>query len=197
LAFRVHSIMLQQTVRSCFSASVNAVAIQGLVRRLRLCTDAMRTARLWGVAHRDSAASVVRATPGTACASAPNPFLLEGRSVEARRRGRAGERPMGVTGFIIGSVGGMFSGAWVYWQVRGDSPGAARREARAAAAAGLVTAVIDTVIFIPLGVHTWVGGDGTPWGMSVFLGLCMGMCQGMLFRGKPLRPRRPKFTGSQ
>jgi hypothetical protein len=98
---------------------------------------------------------------------------------------------MGVAGFIIGSVGGQFAGAWVYWQIRGDGP---EREARAAAAAGLVTMVIASAIYIPLRVHTWVGGTDAPWGVSVFLGLCMGLCQGILFRGRPLPPPRPKST---
>src|SRR5437867_4421871 len=102
---------------------------------------------------------------------------------------------MGLAGFIIGSVAGQFSGAWVYWRIRGSSPGPSMREADAAAAAGFVTAVVASAIYIPLGVHSWVLGSGTHWGMSVFLGLCLGLCQGMLFRGRPLRS--PPHTPSR
>ena len=35
--------------------------------------------------------------------------------------------------------------------------------------AGLVTTVTASAIYIPLGVHTWLGGEGMPWGISVFL----------------------------
>jgi hypothetical protein len=101
---------------------------------------------------------------------------------------------MGTAGFVIGSVAGQFSGAWVYWRIRGDTSQSSMREGEAAWAAGLVTVVIASAIYVPLGVHTWVGGDGTHWGMSVFLGLCMGLCQGMLFRGRPLPPPRPRHT---
>jgi hypothetical protein len=100
---------------------------------------------------------------------------------------------MGMAGFIIGTVAGQFSGAWVYWQVRGNPAGAVARWIDEAMAAGLVTTIVASAIYIPLGVHTWLGGDGASWGESVFLGLCMGICQGLLFRGRPLRPptRRP------
>src|SRR6266516_539403 len=113
------------------------------------------------------------------------------------------ERFLGTAGFIIGTVAGQLAGAWAYWRIRGNSPGqlnreddtaAANREFDAAWAAGFVTAVVASAIYIPLGVHTWVGGNGTHWGMSVFLGLCAGLCQGILFRGRPLRPRPPRPT---
>jgi uncharacterized membrane protein (DUF2068 family) len=84
----------------------------------------------------------------------------------------------------------------VYWQIRGDNPRPAKSETRATAAAGLVTTVIASAIYIPLDVHTWVGGEGTSWGASVFLALCMGICQALLFRGRPLRPRPPRSTRS-
>ena len=100
---------------------------------------------------------------------------------------------MGVAGFIIGTVAGQFSGAWAYWRIRNHA-GSADPEFDAAWAAGLVTTVIASAFYIPLGVHTWVAGDGAPWGLSVFLGACMGICQGMLFRGRPLRARPPGST---
>ncbi len=95
---------------------------------------------------------------------------------------------MGVGGFIIGSVVGQIAGAWTYWRIREKAPGPAMREAGAAVAAGLVTAVTASAVYIPLGVHTWLLGNGAPWGMSVFMGLCVGICQGGLLRGRPLRP---------
>ena len=99
---------------------------------------------------------------------------------------------MGVGGFIIGTVAGQFAGAWAYWRVRGQRSEPATRETRAAIAAGLVTTLVASAIYVPLGVHAWLGGDGTPWGASVFLGVCMGVCQGVLFRGRPLRAQPPK-----
>ena len=103
---------------------------------------------------------------------------------------------MGLAGFIFGSLAGLFSGAWVYGHVGDDSPVTVKHQLRAAAAAGLVTTVIASAIYIPLRVHIWVGGDGTSWGASVFLALCMGICQGILFRGRPLshRPSRPSSS---
>ena len=100
---------------------------------------------------------------------------------------------MGVAGFIIGTAAGQFSGAWAYWRIR-NRAGSADPEFDAAWAAGLVATVIASAVYIPLGVHTWLGGDGAPWGLSVFLGVCIGICQGMLFRGRPLRARPPGST---
>ena len=96
---------------------------------------------------------------------------------------------MGILGFIVGTVAGQLCGSWVFWRVRDNNPRPETQEAFAAAAAGLVTAVIATAMYIPLGVHTWVGGIGTPWGMAAFLALSMGLCQAVLFRGRPLRSR--------
>ena len=104
---------------------------------------------------------------------------------------------MGTAGFVIGTVAGQVSGAWAYWRILGTGPGPSTRELEAGWAAGLVTTVIASAIYIPLGVHTWLGGDGAPWAASVFLALCMGICQGMLFRGRPLRPRPPRSTRSE
>ena len=103
---------------------------------------------------------------------------------------------MGTLGFIIGTAAGQFSGAWMYWRIREARRTAAVREADAATAAGLVTTAVASAFYIPLGVHTWIGGDGTPWGASVFLAVCMGLCQGILFRGRPLRPR-PRPPGAE
>ncbi len=103
---------------------------------------------------------------------------------------------MGAGGFIIGTVASQFSGAWVYWRIRGPGAVSPNREYDAAMVAGLVTTVVASAIYILLGVHNWLDGDGASPGLSVFLGLCAGVCQGMLLRGRPLRPP-PKSRGSQ
>lgn len=95
---------------------------------------------------------------------------------------------MGMIGFIIGSAAGQLCGAWIYRLLRssGRPPDVGR--AAASTAAGLVTTVVSTGIYIPFGVHTWVGGDGTTWGASIFLAVCMGLCQAILGRGRPWSP---------
>lgn len=95
---------------------------------------------------------------------------------------------MGAAGFLIASVAGQLSGAWVYWRVRGATETRPSTELRAATASGFVTALIASAAYIPLGIHTWAGGTGTHWGLSVFLGICLGICQAVLFRGSPLAP---------
>ena len=101
-----------------------------------------------------------------------------------------------MAGFIVGTIVGQFCGAWVYWRVRGNRSGPAMREALAATAAGLVTAAIATAVYVPLDVHTWLGGLGAPWGASAFLAVMMGVCQALLFRGRPLRPTTSVITRS-
>ena len=92
-------------------------------------------------------------------------------------------------GFVLGTVAAQFAGAWVYLHVRGDALVTTTRGILAASAAGLVTGVIATAIYIPLGVHTWLGGPGTPRFTSAFVGFCAGLCQAVLLRGRPLRRR--------
>jgi len=62
-------------------------------------------------------------------------------------------------------------------------------EVRAAIAAGVATTVVAALIYLPFHVHEWIGGSGTSWGMSAFMGVCMGLVQGVLFRRRPLEPR--------
>jgi len=100
---------------------------------------------------------------------------------------------MGLAGFIIGSVAGLLSGAWVYEHFRRDSKMSLGHQLRSAAAAGVMTTLIDSAIYVPFRVHVWLGGEGTSWGASVFLALCMGICQGILFRDRPLH-RGPSKT---
>ncbi len=63
---------------------------------------------------------------------------------------------MGVAGFVLGTLAGQFAGAWVYWRIRGNSPPPANREYDAAMAAGFVTTIVASAIYVPLGVHTWL-----------------------------------------
>lgn len=97
---------------------------------------------------------------------------------------------MGIAGFILGTVAGQFAGAWIYGRIHGP-------ELLAASAGGIVTTIVASLIYIPFGVHTWLGGEGTSWGASVFLGFCMGICQVLLFRGPPLRRQPSPPTRSE
>jgi len=89
-------------------------------------------------------------------------------------------------GFIVGSVIAQFAGAWAYHASRKHL---AFTEIPAAIAAGLATTVLASILFILLHVHQWLAGPGASWGNSVFLGLCMGILQGVLLRGRPFGRR--------
>ena len=92
----------------------------------------------------------------------------------------------GLSGFIIGSILAQFAGAWAYWRTRIVLTDRARRELWAASIAGVVTALVGTVAYIFFKVHLWLDVQNAPWGADVFLGICMGICQAVLFRGRPL-----------
>jgi len=92
-------------------------------------------------------------------------------------------------GFIVGTIAGQLAGSWTYWRVRGTGPTPTHPEWWSATAAGLVAAVAAAVLYLALNVHIWLGGVGSSRGLSLFLALCMGICQAVLFRGRPLRPR--------
>ena len=95
-------------------------------------------------------------------------------------------------GFIIGTLAAQLAGSWIYWQIRSPEASPPRSEWVAGGAAGLMAALVASAIYIPLGVHTWLGGEGSTWGLSIFLGVCIGICQGALFRGRPMGPPRPR-----
>ena len=99
-----------------------------------------------------------------------------------------------MTGFIFGTLVGQFAGSWAYWRARGEDPSAPRSKWLAATIAGVVTSVAASAIYIPSRVHIWIGGEGTSWGASVFIAGCMGICQAVLVRGRPLSAR-PSTTG--
>jgi len=88
---------------------------------------------------------------------------------------------------FIGLVPAQLAGAWTYWKVHEALFPQPRREWVAASAAGFVTTLVSSLIYLAFGLHKHLASS---WGASVFLGLCFGICQGALFRGRPLR-RRP------
>lgn len=93
---------------------------------------------------------------------------------------------MGAVGFAVGAIAGQVSGAWCYWRVRHKGLGGYKSEALAATCAGFVTALVATAVYSLFRVHTWIAGPGSSWGASAFLGLCTGIAQGVMFRGRPL-----------
>ena len=85
-------------------------------------------------------------------------------------------------GFIVGTVLGQFAGALVF---HASKKRLALGEAGARALAGLGTTVVTAPVFVIMGVHEWMAGEGTSWGAALFLAVCMGIIQGVLFRGRP------------
>lgn len=92
---------------------------------------------------------------------------------------------MGLFGFIIGTAVAQFAGAFAYRFAKAKP----LKEALAALSAGLVTAVVATPFYIAFHTHHWLAGSGSSWGISAFLAVCIGIVQGVLFRGRPLTPR--------
>ena len=83
-----------------------------------------------------------------------------------------------------GIAAGSISGSWAYWQVRRNDSGPDRPEWIAAATAGIVTTIVASLVYVAFGLHKYLAG-GSSWGASVFAGLCFGICQGALGRGRP------------
>jgi len=104
---------------------------------------------------------------------------------------------VGAVSFLLGSIVGQLSGAWVYWRVRSAVQSARTAELGAAAVSGAVTAVIASAAYLGLGIHTWAGGVDAHWGLAVFLGVCLGICQAVLFRGNPLAPPTDRGVSSK
>ena len=94
---------------------------------------------------------------------------------------------MGALSFLFGAVTGQIIGAWAYRESK-------RRfkfgEWRAATVAGVVATVVTAPLFILNKVHEWLLGPGAHWGLSILMAVFVGICQGVLFRGRPLA-RRP------
>src|SRR5213593_2165718 len=100
----------------------------------------------------------------------------------------------GVTQVVLVLLAGSASlivGAWAYWRTRGDQAPGPWLETRARITAGLATAIVAGAIFIALGVHKWFLGPETPWTASAFLGVCLGLCEGVLYRGRLLERFHP------
>ena len=85
---------------------------------------------------------------------------------------------------VIGTVGAQFAGAWAYRRVDRSASGDTRRKVLSAIAAGAVTTIVAAPVYMIVGVDSWIG-IGTNWEMSAFFGVCMGICQAVLFRGRP------------
>jgi hypothetical protein len=93
---------------------------------------------------------------------------------------------VGVLGVVIGVMAGQLCGAFIYQRIN-TRPG---RKIIASVAAGLVTVLCASPVFIAFSVHRWLAGPEASWGASVFLAVCFGICQGVLFKDRPLRGLR-------
>ncbi len=91
-----------------------------------------------------------------------------------------------LAGFIVCSMASQFAGAWAYWRTRNALADRKRREFWAAMVAGVVTALVATAAYRPLRVDLWLGGEDAPWASAAFVGVCIGLCQAVLVRGRPL-----------
>ena len=91
---------------------------------------------------------------------------------------------------FIGLVPAQLAGAWTYLKVQGSSSPRWRREWVAATAGGLATTLVASLIYLALGLHKQLDPQMS-WGASVFFGLCFGIAQGVVGRGRPLRRRPP------
>jgi hypothetical protein len=95
-----------------------------------------------------------------------------------------------MAGFVVGTLIAQFAASWAYWRMRGDDPSRPSMEVLSGTVGGVVAALVSTALYIPTGVHTWVMGDEGSWPVSAFLGFCVGLVYGVLFRGRPWRPGR-------
>ena len=96
---------------------------------------------------------------------------------------------MGILGVVLGTLAGQFAGAWMFLKVRREAQGSLRSEVAAAVTAGVTTAIVSAPIYVVLGVSSWISGGDGRWGISAFLAICVGICQAVLSRSRPLRKR--------
>jgi hypothetical protein len=87
----------------------------------------------------------------------------------------------GPVGFILGTVPAQVAGASLYRRLQKSPEITALRRS---AATGLLSSIVATALYIPLGVGDWVNGS-EDWRVSAFLGLCVGICQATLFKDRP------------
>ena len=97
-------------------------------------------------------------------------------------------------GFIIGSFVAQFAGAGAYWQIRSRDSFSNGRPWVAAATGGVAYTLVASAIYIPFQVHTWLLGEGTSWGLSVFMAVVMSLVQAILLPGRPWPRHRPQST---
>ncbi len=90
-----------------------------------------------------------------------------------------------VAGLLIGTMIAQLAGARTYWWVRAKTGTSSGSEWLSAISAGFVTTLGAAIVYIPLRLHNLLDSS---WGASVFLALCVGICQGALYRGGRLRP---------
>ena len=87
----------------------------------------------------------------------------------------------GIIGFLIDTVSAQLAGASAYRRFH-KSPTIS--EPVRAAATGLLTAIVAAGLYIPFRVGEWLSG-AEDWRVSAFLALCIGICQAILFKGRP------------
>jgi hypothetical protein len=66
---------------------------------------------------------------------------------------------MGLLGSMIGTIAGQLAGAWAYWRVRSRPSKPPEGELSARLVAGFVTTIVASLLYVPLGVPEWLGGD--------------------------------------
>ena len=103
---------------------------------------------------------------------------------------------MGVVYAIIGTFLSFAASDWVYGRLRGTNPRGSRREILAAVACGGVASVVAAAFYVPAGIHSLLFGAEVRWPASVFLGVCLGIFQGVLYRGERFVPvKKPDTPG--
>jgi hypothetical protein len=86
---------------------------------------------------------------------------------------------MGILGFVVGTILGLGCGRVAYRLVT-RKPGS-DRDVQGRVVAGITTAACASLVYVILDVHEWLL-PGSSWGMSVFMGVCMGIVHAVLVR---------------
>jgi hypothetical protein len=96
---------------------------------------------------------------------------------------------------LIAIAVSLHAGGWAYWKIRGESLAGPWLETRARIVAGLATAAVCGALFAALGVHKYFFGHETSWTFSLFLGVFVGIFEGVLYRGRLLERFHPNAQG--
>ena len=104
---------------------------------------------------------------------------------------------MKVVALLFGTFVAQLAGAVAYWRVRFSKTSAPRPEWLAALSSGFATTVVASVAYAAFRVHDMLGEYGSTWAASVFLGLCMGIGQGVFLRGRLLQPPHKGLGGGR